>query len=290
VTPFDPPGRRPSDGPDDPERVTGSGAAAPLERSLWDKADLLDPPASSNQRPAERRPDSEAHLQTRPGPAESTLWRKAELLDARPAPPARTADGPATPDGQRARDAPREARADRFRFPIHEQKSNEILERERPLVDRVAHAAKKILDSRATREWDELCGQVRNKAIIGVVDAIRTAMELPPIRVRTKDEPGLCGSHEYRRGVHRIEISNDMSMELTVATAVHEVRHAYQTEVVEGRKPNHPDADGWDRNKQWYSDLDQTDIERYFSQPIEADSFGFERAIGKILGTDWPDI
>jgi hypothetical protein len=199
-------------------------------------------------------------------------------------------DGPATPDGQRARDAPHEARADRFRFPIHEQKSNEILERERPLVDRVARIVRKNLDDRSPEEWDDLRGRAEADAIIQIVDDVRTAMDLPALRVKARNDPDLYGSHRYSRGVHRIEISRDMSLEQTVATVVHEVRHAYQAEVVEGRKPEHPDADAWDRNIERYTDYSPGTPGLYLSQPIEADSFGFERAVGKVLGLDWPDI
>jgi hypothetical protein len=115
-------------------------------------------------------------------------------------------------------------------------------------------------------------------------------MDLPPIRVKLSNESEIFGMHRYQRGAHRLEINRDLDLEITLATLVREIRHAYQTEAIEGRGPNHPDVDAWDKNDQRYIEYDGTNALAHFTQPLEADAFGFERAVGKSLRLDWPNL
>jgi len=115
-------------------------------------------------------------------------------------------------------------------------------------------------------------------------------MDVSEIRVRIVNGQGAYGSYRNDHGVHRLEIGKNLARDETLATIVHEIRHAYQAEVVEGIKPNHPDADDWDRNDQRYIDYSEHTVLSYFTQPLEADAYGFERAVGKTLGLDWPDL
>ena len=296
------PGRRATDGSGD--SIEGSARPRP-EPSLWAKADLLDGAGGDPPRTDERtgrtaetteragpnpRPDGEARpLPRRFGPPEQALWRKADLLDARPAPPP-PADRREAPDSQRPRDVSREARSDRVRFPIHEQKANEILERERPLVDRVAGVVKRQLDGRSPEGWDSVRGRARTREILSIVNQVREAFGTAEVKVKVTDDPDVFGSYRHDRSVHRIEVGKNLSLGETMATVVHEVRHAYQTEVIEGVKPDHPDSDAWDKNDQRYIDYTRGNIVSYFTQPLEADAYGFERATARTLGLDWPNL
>jgi hypothetical protein len=128
------------------------------------------------------------------------------------------------------------------------------------------------------------------REVTGIVEEIRSAMNLPPIRVKLSNDPDIFGTHRYHRGVHHLEINRDLDLETTLATLVHEIRHVYQTEAIEGRSHSHPDADAWDRNDQRYIEYDGSNAVEHFTQPLEADAFGFEGAVGKSLRLDWPNL
>jgi hypothetical protein len=147
-------------------RVEGSDAS--------DAASSDAPASDQNRNQAERRTDGDGRRPVRP---DQPLWRKAEALDnlsdART--PGVTTDrtlnfdsggtlrnaSPLDSGRPQLPDAFRGNGSDRFLFPVHEQKSNEIIERERPLVSSVVDVVKKHFDNRSPEEWNNIQGRQR---------------------------------------------------------------------------------------------------------------------------------
>jgi hypothetical protein len=127
----------------------------------------------------------------------------------------------------------------------------------------------------------------RSVQIIVAGDRIRQAMELPEVRIIPTAMKG-DGIHRVDEEGHRIEINSSLDISSTLSTLTHEMRHAYQLEAVAGREI-HPESSSWAENTLDYMHYDDN-YEEYATQPLEADAFGFERAVGRLLGLDWPNL
>jgi hypothetical protein len=275
----------------DPVRE-GDGAAVPPTRqelSLWDKAGLLDPAPAPDTTNSPDRGDDPGHRTSDDPVADgsATTDRELALLEAgRQAPEkAVAADEANRPDHE----LPRDIGEGRLRYGIHEQKSLEILGRERPLVSRVARVVGDCMGRISSDAWDDASPKVRIREIIKIGKEVQRAMHLPQVRIFPV-ELDLCGMHDMDDRGHRIRVDRRMDILSVLATLVHEMRHVYQVEVMQGRSGYHPDAATWAENDHEYKECDEEDIDSYYTQPLEADTFGFERAVGKILGLDWPEI
>jgi hypothetical protein len=168
---------------------------------------------------------------------------------------------------------------------IHDKRAREISDRERPVVYRVANVVADYMNRIDPDAWDAGNSDQRSVYIVVAGDRIRRAMGLPAVEIVLSDMRA-DGLHTYSEKGHLIEINPNMSLSSTLSTLTHEMRHAYQMEVVAGRE-SHGKAGEWTENMLDYENYD-ADYEDYVSQPIEADAFGFERAVGRQLGLDWP--
>jgi hypothetical protein len=286
VTPPELPWRRSAD-------LTGEGDGAagspPPERSLWAKAGLLDATPEPDTATDQREPDANRRTAV-PDSSITPAERHALLLDRHDPTPEESATGADGTD-RPADELPSDVGDDHLRYDIHEQKSVEILDRERPLVDRVARVIDHYLDRISPQAWYDASLDDRGDAIRAMGRDIRHAMHLPAVTVTPVDFE-LCGLHYTDKGHHYIEVARDMNLKSTLSTVAHEMRHAYQVEIIDGRAGSHEDSSSWTHNQHEYVEYDDDDdnIDAYYTQPLEADAFGFERAVGKTLGQDWPEL
>jgi hypothetical protein len=360
VTPADNPGRRAADGSDVPEPGAGPPAA---ERSLWAKADLLDPAANRRPRPTDHpvgspdgddaaavvdrdaedgdlRADAADNVPSRPtdsGTAftsdDSPLWRKANALDGGPS--RLDAETGPNPSAHRSLDEkrgiptvsavgvdqPHESRyieQDPQREPtsvemehdsagpvrdvpedpsstdnnpayvaIHEELAMEITEREGQPLGRVVGIVAEYINRIDAGLWREGTREQRIPIMVVAADRVREAMSLQEVELRPADGVAL-GSYRRHEGKHTISINPNLEISDTLATIVHEMRHALQKEVILGQR-EHPRADEWDDNDLEYIPF-HSDYNAYAAQPVEADAFAYERAVGRHLGLDWPNL
>jgi hypothetical protein len=239
------------------------------------------------KRSADRADDDRAIGLPTP-PAERSLWAKAALLESSPRTDAPS--GSPEPTEAPVHGIPREASDGRLRYDSHERRSIEILRRERPLVDRVAGVIDGYLDRISPQAWSAASRDARGAIIHQLGQDLAHAMRLRQVSILPVDLD-LCGLHYVDEGGHHhIEVARDMDLESTVSTVAHEMRHALQVEMLNERTTGHPDAASWAGNLVEYTDYDDRDPDAYYNQPVEADAFGFERAVGRILRLDWPDI
>jgi hypothetical protein len=244
----------------------------------------LRPDRSPRGNPADRP----AETRTPAAPGEPSLWAKAGLLDTRPGP---GADDPAGADTRSTRDSAddRDEPPARPGFDVHERRSREIAEREGPLVERVTDVVRGYLDQIDPDAWLAGRSRDRRRMINKMCDDVRAAMRLPDLPVIAGNVAGYGGFVPGGAG-RGIYVNDNMSIRTTLATVSHEMRHAYQHEVTEGRMEYRSEAPAWAHNFANYSDSEYVDYNDYATQPVEADAFGFERAVGRSLGLDWPDF
>ena len=243
-------------------------------------------PSDHRPWPIRDRPDQAADRPDRPPPperavAEPSLWAKAGLLDP---PPRRAKDDRPDPSADAG------ATTGNVGFEIHEQKSIEIASHEGRLLGRVTDVVRSYVDSVRPKDWDAALPADRRDLIEAMGGDIAEAMRLPHVAVIPAEMAGY-GGHSVDKFGHVIHVSDREDLPTTLATLVHEMRHAYQYEVAGGRLDEHPEAESWAANIETYHEpADGTDYDTYATQPVEADAFGFERALGRNLGLDWPAI
>jgi hypothetical protein len=280
MTPSELPWQRATDRP--PEGDGLAGAAAQPERSLWSKAALLD---ASPARDATSDAERPAGLRNDIGPDDpaSPARRDPALLDGgRPAPATEIAT-----TGDDTQRSIRDVGDGHLSYDIHEQKSVEILDNEWPLVDRVVNVVDNYLDRVSPDGWDDANPIERSEIISELGKDIQHAMGLSEVRMYTVDLD-ICGLYDRDEDGHYVQVADHLDLESTISTIAHELRHAQQREIIQG-VGTHPDSESWAQNNVEYKSF-EGDLDAYFTQPLEADAFGFERAIGKILRFDWPQL
>lgn len=132
--------------------------------------------------------------------------------------------------------------------------------------------------------WGDMSGLKRYLSLAHLDEACARAQDgRPPALLRVEDmsEPGdqsgveLAGSYDPNDHVARIR--DEMSYDQSVATVVHEGRHAYQRWAIESSNGD-PRIPEWSENMEHYQPA-HDDPEENQTQPVEADAYAYERAV-----------